>query len=400
MTGVLTAAGRALLGAGSLVGAGAWLLGYPELVPLAAAAVCAPLAGVLQVAGRFPVPGPLSATALRVPRGADVAVGTTMTARGGRTRPAVLGLAPATPAVIPRLAGGEQLPLRAALPTARRGELTVGPARCHRTDPFGLARRDGPAGGTAVTVLVHPVAAALTDPLGRRRSTAITAGDALRDYHHGDDVRHIAWRPSAHRGTLLVRPPARTETGELVVLLDTTGPDDDGFETRLDLAATLLCACAASGVAFRLLTTGGLRLSGAGRPADRTRILDTLARIGPDAAGTGGLWAARPPSTRAAILAVISDADPRTRALSRAAQGFEQTLVVRTTEAPATTGPPLIARPHPATTGNPTDPASGPQTVTTGRAAGTATRWQVVTAGSAADLAAGWHAALRHRSSR
>lgn len=101
---------------------------------------------------------------------------------------------------------------RLDMPTVRRGWLDLPRLRVSTTWPLGLARAwsyvwpDTP-------VLVYPTPEAVAPPLPEGSGDPAShrlhhAGDDvhhLRSYRAGDPQRTIAWKPSARRGTLLVR---------------------------------------------------------------------------------------------------------------------------------------------------------------------------------------------------
>lgn len=107
------------------------------------------------------------------------------------------------------------------LPTHARGWLDIPRLRLRTTWPLGLARAWSYA-WPDTPVLVYPAPEDVAPPLptgsGNPASRRLhAAGDDvhhLRNYRPGDPQRTIAWKPSARRGTLLVREfeqPAGTD---------------------------------------------------------------------------------------------------------------------------------------------------------------------------------------------
>ena len=107
------------------------------------------------------------------------------------------------------------------LPTQRRGWLEVPRLRIATTWPLGIARAWSYVWPEA-PVLVYPAPESDAPPLPTGSGDPATrrlhaAGDDvhhLRNYRAGDAQRAIAWKPSARRGTLLVREfeqPAGTD---------------------------------------------------------------------------------------------------------------------------------------------------------------------------------------------
>lgn len=99
-----------------------------------------------------------------------------------------------------------------ALPTERRGWLDVPRLRVSTTWPLGLARAWSYV-WPETPVLVYPAPEPSAPPLPEGSGDPAShrlhhAGDDvhhLRNYRAGDPPRTIAWKPSARRGTLLVR---------------------------------------------------------------------------------------------------------------------------------------------------------------------------------------------------
>ena len=170
--------------------------------------------------------------------------------------------------------------------------------------PFGLfeCRRHVPDTGE---VVVYPrvisVRANLLEQLpGSCPMPTIVRGDgddffSLRDYVPGDDVRHMAWRASARKGTLLVKEMAR-ETSRYIVFVVDTGPRrhvdqfEDRFEEVIEMVASLAITLLARQYTVSIVTpTYGL-VGGEGKTQER-RVLETLARVMPDEATQPGfVW--------------------------------------------------------------------------------------------------------------
>jgi uncharacterized protein (DUF58 family) len=156
------------------------------------------------------------------------------------------------------------------LPTSRRGETQVGPLRVTVTDPLGLFRRRLHYGGTAA-LLVHPrvvpletlpsgTAASLDGPTSPTAATGTVTFHALREYVHGDDLRHVHWRTTARTGTLMVRQLVDSSLPRTTVLLDNRPDryaDEDGLELAVDIAASVLVAAARAGFPVLLATADG-----------------------------------------------------------------------------------------------------------------------------------------------
>ncbi|MFY1625666.1 DUF58 domain-containing protein [Micromonospora sp. WMMD723] len=187
------------------------------------------------------------------------------------------------------LAGRQRRALHLPVPTARRGLVRLGPVVVERYDLLGLARRAQPISGQAwlwIRPRVHPVPAVprgvVLDFEGRltdQSARGSTAFAALREYQPGDDPRHIHWRSSARRGTLLVREHVDTTEPTTTVLLDTRGNvlTPAGFEVAVEVAASVAAASTRGGHEVSLVAVGEDRQ--AVREAGGYDVLDRLAAL-------------------------------------------------------------------------------------------------------------------------
>lgn len=155
-----------------------------------------------------------------------------------------------------------------AIPTVRRGVVTVGPLEVRRTALAGLARSAATVAETVAVRVLPRVLPVRGLPSGIRRGQAEaderaerggTDLVALREYLPGDDLRRLHWATSARRGTLMVREDADPVTAHLTLLLDDRAASypGDGFEDAVEVAASLAVAAARDGHPVRLLTVGG-----------------------------------------------------------------------------------------------------------------------------------------------
>jgi len=161
--------------------------------------------------------------------------------------------------------------------------------------PFGLFERRRHVTDTS-EVVVYPrvisVRAALLEQLpGSCPMPSVVRGDgddffSLRDYIPGDDVRHMAWRASARRGTLLVKEMARETSRYIVFVIDTglryrVDQFEDRFEEVIEITASLAVTLLGKQYTVSIVTpTYGL-VGGEGKTQER-RVLETLARVMPD----------------------------------------------------------------------------------------------------------------------
>jgi uncharacterized protein (DUF58 family) len=178
------------------------------------------------------------------------------------------------------------------LPTSTRGKTTVGPLTLHRVDPFGLARSRLPTGET-VPLWVHPrqiPARTLAGGYPRHHHDGIRTDDALRgsadlqdvrEYVAGDEVRHLHWKATARTGRLMVRDLTDPQQPRFTLLLDTRAHvlAPAAFEEAVDVAASLLGACARAGHHSRLVTTCGRDLRTAGGLRAARSLLDELSEL-------------------------------------------------------------------------------------------------------------------------
>lgn len=241
------------------------------------------------------------------------------------------------------------------VPTARRGDVHLGPLRIERNDPFGFAGRSASLPGTECIIVVPecvplsmPTATAggeLSEHL-RRTAYGVASNEfhAHRRYVAGDDPRRINWKASARLDDLIVRETEAPGVRRCLVVLDTAGEgyDAEGFERAVSAAASIVAAAADADLLTRLVAPGldlrgpdvaprALRwLASVERPATHPAVESHLAgRWGAD--GLGLIAVVTPHAASAAVGA------------ARAACSPEDALVVVTTQqtphdAPATTG--------------------------------------------------------------
>lgn len=100
----------------------------------------------------------------------------------------------------------------------------------------------------------------------------------VRAYTPGDSPNLIAWRHSAHRGTLMTRESGRDTRATLIIVLDTTvdrAAGDQGFDGHVIRAQQLLPSMPATD---RLVVTDGIHMAN-----DHTSALRLLAAVTPAA---------------------------------------------------------------------------------------------------------------------
>ncbi len=251
------------------------------------------------------------------------------------------------------LVPGESVRLRYPLVGRRRGRYVVGPTQVELRDPFGVARRQMAAGGVD-EVVVYPRVLALSDgpPLAGHLGTGNDgpprpgpAGDELaniREYVQGDDLRHVHWRSTAHRGRLMVRQEENRQRPEAVVVLD-RGQDRhvvtagaSSFETMVTAAASILWMLQSR--QFRVRLVDG-PLHGGPRPTAWEHTMGELAVAEPAAVDVATLWRQleRGSAGEGSLVAVVPTPDPALlRLMVRAGRTFgaRVALVVDPPDAP------------------------------------------------------------------
>jgi uncharacterized protein (DUF58 family) len=252
----------------------------------------------------------------------------------------------------------------------RRGRYTIGPVRIRLRDPFGLAERTRRYRSTDDLVVFPAVESLATKGTRGARQGAETSalrrafhrGDefyTMRTYVVGDDLRHVHWPSTAHRGTLMVRQHELPWNAKAVIYLDTRGAVHRGsgprgsFERAVSAAASVLLHLRDNGYDVQLETgddeahhsTGGsadaalVRLAEVS-PAVSTSVSNAMARL---ARAGNGLFVAvvRPPAENAEFLGrgpaeaparVSRDAKltehPEVRALLRAGHDYRACMAL------------------------------------------------------------------------
>ncbi|MFA1545360.1 DUF58 domain-containing protein [Actinomadura chokoriensis] len=337
--------------------AAGWWLGYPEPAALAVAGLAAVAGALLWTLPRPRLDVRREIAPAKVQRG-EPAVGVLHVANRGR---AVRGLsardaAGATDVAvgIPRLRAGGGRTVTYRLPTARRGEIPVGPLRLVRADPLRLARRVREYGGSRV-LLVRPRTVPLPVlPSGRAhhlegptsdRSPAGTATfHALREYVVGDELRHIHWKSSARTGTLMVRRLVDASLPTTTVVLEARAgawPEPDDFELAVDAAASVAAGAASAGFPVRVLTGGGPLAGTRGGPGDLEVLLDALTSVGTEEGARSAVDAVR--GVRAGgSLVVVTAGDAEMGRIASVRSRFDRVVVLRVRPAEPATVPPGV----------------------------------------------------------
>jgi uncharacterized protein (DUF58 family) len=233
-----------------------YLWGWTELVVAGAVGFALTLVAVLYLVGRIRLHFAL------VPPPARVAVGDPAEARLVVTNPTarrsfatVVDLPVGdriVPIAVPGIPSAGRVEPVVAVPTDRRGRVTVGPVRTVRADPVGLVRREH-VWADAAQFIIHPrtidvpsTSSGLVRDLEGQPTRDLTTSDlafhALREYVPGDDRRHIHWKSSAKTGTFMVRQFEQTRRSRILVALSIASVDfgsDAEFELAVSAAGSL-----------------------------------------------------------------------------------------------------------------------------------------------------------------
>jgi Protein of unknown function DUF58 len=253
---VVTPLGWTVLAVAPLCFLAGYGLGWTELVIVAWTLTALLVAAAVYLLGRTPL-----RVDLDLPR-TRVVVGQPATARIRVRNPASrrsFGMAVEVPVdaglaalTVPGIPAGGAHEAEFGVPTAKRGVLSLGPARTVRADPIGMVRRELDLTDTN-ELFVHPRTVAIPSAsLGVVRDLEgtptrdLTSSDvsfhSLREYVPGDERRHIHWRSTAKTGTYMVRQFEETRRSHLVVGLSLASADyatDDEFELAVSVAASL-----------------------------------------------------------------------------------------------------------------------------------------------------------------
>lgn len=232
-TDIVTRRGWLAIGAGvAATGIGLWQ-GWVEFLILGIALLATAGLAVSWTFGRMAYAATIELDATRVVEGEQAFGRVVVRNRGGRTLlPSLIELPVGRRSrrfELPSLAGETDHEILFAVPTRRRGVITIGPLRSVKVDPFGLYRRERNWTERA-TLFVHP----RTVPVGAQAtgflrdiegvtSHNLTSSDvafhALREYVPGDDLRTVHWRTTARTGRLMVRQFEETRRSHLLIAL-------------------------------------------------------------------------------------------------------------------------------------------------------------------------------------
>lgn len=252
----VTPLGWALLFGGIAVGLIGWNRGWVEFRSLAVMALVVLVVGALLTLRRSELVATIQLHRPRVQVG-DEALGAVLIrpaghrGSGGSDLELPVGRARANFRVEALKAEEEHEELF-AVPTRRRGVVSIGPVRSVQSDPIGVVSRERQL-TEQVEVFVHPkivhveagAVGMLKDVEGittANLSSSDVSFHALREYVPGDDRRSVHWRTTARTGKLIVRQFEETMRAHLLIMLanrvsDYEDPND--FELAVSVAASL-----------------------------------------------------------------------------------------------------------------------------------------------------------------
>lgn len=225
-----------------------------------------------------------------------------------------------------------------------RGRFRLGPLTIRLADPFGLVelvRSFSAADTLVVTPKVVPLsqvkAGGGTSGDGEAHARVVAAAGeddvATREYRHGDDLRRVHWRSTAHYGELMVRREEQFWQSRGSLLLDTRsvahrgdGPGSS-FEWAVSATASIGVHLAREHFNLSFVTDTGQSvagLSGAGAGSFEGPLLDALAVVGVSRNHSlrDAVPALQREGTENLVVAVVGTLGPEeARYLARAASG-------------------------------------------------------------------------------
>ena len=302
--------------------------------------------------------------------------------------------------ILRRIEAGGHRRVAYRIRSEHRGRFEIGPLTLRSADPLGLFElsRSFTAQHTLTVVpKVQPLPPTRLGAMwtGRGEGHAAYAAAAgeedigVREYRHGDDLRRIHWRATAHHGEMMVRREERTWHSQCTILVDSrisahrgTGPAAS-YEWAVSAAASTAVHLLNQGYHVRLSTATG---SGLIPAEDQDTVLEALAVVKPihaaalnldEWAGAGSL--AGSDLLVIAFLGALSPADAVELAKTRPGTAGGVAFLLDT----ATWAGPTV---------RPAEGRTYQEAANVLRAGG----WQVVPARAADDFAELWRAAGRH----
>ena len=299
----LTVRGRAFLSSGIASAVCGMLLGYPALIRIAVLLIALPLAAMAVIAGaRYRIACQRSLDPARVTVGsmAQIRLRLENTARLPSAPllvedqvPYAFGARPRF--ILRRIQPGAARTVTYRVRSDNRGRFPIGPLSLHSADPLGMFELTR-SFSTQHMLTVAPKTEVLA-PInlgavwsgrgeGHAAHTAAAGEDdvGVREYRHGDELRRIHWRATAHRGEIMVRREEQTWHSRATILLDSRSAAHRGegpgssYEWAVSAAASTACYLLRNGYTVHLST-------GVGTPSILTEtedaVLESLALVQP-----------------------------------------------------------------------------------------------------------------------
>ncbi len=217
--------------------------------------------------------------------------------RGKRARPTGRSWLGGEPhAFVAHVGPRQTVPCSATVWPRKRGVGELHKVRVWTTFPFGIVKKSITFTQPA-SVVVRPAVAPLRAGVLEQSRSRAHAGSAsvdsmglgeeffgIREYHAGDSLRNIAWKPSARTGALLVIQRSAPAPAKLWVVLrfPAAGRSEDLDERALSLTASVITEAVASHMMVGLLIPGaGVRVAQAGGRRHLDKLMLHLGQLDP-----------------------------------------------------------------------------------------------------------------------
>jgi uncharacterized protein (DUF58 family) len=299
----LTTRGRAFVSSGITAVVCSFLLGLEDLARVGALLVVVPLlSAVVTTRGRHKLGLARTVEPAQVTVGQVAHVDLQLSNEGRAPTglllveeqvPYALGVRPRF--VIDRMGPRWRRSVRYAVRSELRGRFTLGPMTVRVNDPFGLVAFVRSFQSSAHLVVTPEVVALPAIPLagtysgtGEHRPRSFAGGSAedvtTREYRHGDDLRRVHWRSSAHAGELMVRREEQPWESRATLFIDNRSHVHRGtgtassLEHAVAIAASIGSHLVQRGFEVTLVSaTGAVVSHGRESRSDRAALLEALA---------------------------------------------------------------------------------------------------------------------------
>ena len=353
--GALTTRGRAFVSSGITAVLCSFLLGLDDLARVGALLVLLPmLSALVTTRGRHKLGLSRTVEPPQVTVGQVAHVDLHLSNQGRAPTglllveeqvPYALGVRPRF--VIDRMGPNWHRSVRYAVRSELRGRYTLGPMTVRVNDPFGLVAFVRSFQSSTALVVTPEVVPLPAIPLagtysgtGEHRPRSFAGGSAedvtTREYRHGDDLRRVHWRSSAHAGELMVRREEQPWESRATLFVDNRRHVHRGAGTAssLERAVTVAASVASHllqrGFEVHLVSAAGPLVShGRESRPDRAALLEALAVLQESPRTHLGNDALSPMTQGGLVLAVLGDLhDADLDVLARVKQSSEPPLAV------------------------------------------------------------------------